>query len=129
MREMGYRAIMIVEDDCAIGEALRDVLVEEGYQVQLLPNGQEAVDCLRRNTQVPRLIIVDLLMPVMDGRHFCDELTRDPELAGIPVVVISGAARLGEQAGDLEVVECMTKPIDLRRLLHTIETHCPGQSG
>jgi CheY-like chemotaxis protein len=124
MREVANRSVMVVEDDGGIREALTDLLEGEGYTVLPVANGQEAVDRLRAAEVVPRLIIADLLMPVMDGRELCAELARDPELSGIPVVMVSADHRLTAQAGDLEAAAYLTKPLDLRRLLSTVEAHC-----
>jgi CheY-like chemotaxis protein len=126
MREVESRDIMIVEDDGGIRAALTEILVGEGYRVRGVANGQQALDNLRGIEAVPGLIIVDLVMPVMNGHEFCTALMRDPELAGIPVVVISADSHLGAQAGDLEAAAYLSKPLDLAVLLDTIEAHCPG---
>jgi CheY-like chemotaxis protein len=65
-------------------------------------------------------------MPVMNGHEFCSSLMLDPELAGIPVVLMSADSHFGERAGDLEAAAYLKKPIDLETLLHTIEAHCPA---
>jgi CheY-like chemotaxis protein len=125
MREVGHREIMVVDDDFGIREALSELLRDEGYNVFGAENGREAVDHLQSGA-VPNLIIIDLVMPVMDGREFCGALSQDPELAGIPVVVISADLRLGERVGELEAAAYMTKPINVRALLDTVERHCPA---
>jgi CheY-like chemotaxis protein len=125
MREVRGREIMIVDDDGNIREALAELLAEEGYTVREVANGREAVDRLRCESEpVPCLIIVDLMMPVMDGRYFCAEVRNDPDLADIPLVVISGDSRLGERAGEYEAEAYLQKPLDTGRLLSTISTHC-----
>jgi two-component system, chemotaxis family, chemotaxis protein CheY len=126
MREVGQREILVVDDDDSIREALSELLGAEGYHVVSASNGQEAVDLLQSGA-VPSLIIIDLVMPVMDGREFCGALLQDPELAGIPVVLISADMRLTERIGELETAAIMTKPINIRALLETLEEHCPPQ--
>jgi CheY-like chemotaxis protein len=124
MRAVGSREIMIVEDDIGVREALTDLLEGEGYRVRGLSNGREAITDLRGRPSVPGLIIVDLFMPVMNGHEFCATLLLDPELAGIPVVVMSADAHLGERAGHLEAAAYLRKPLDVPKLLATIEAHC-----
>jgi CheY-like chemotaxis protein len=129
MRGVRIGEIMIVEDDGGLREALVEVLREEGYHVHGLANGREAMNELRGRTSVPNLIIVDLLMPIMNGHEFCAALLLDPELAGIPVVLMSADAHLGERAGDLAAAAYLRKPLDVQMLLSTIQEHCPPRRG
>src|ERR1044071_1184503 len=76
--------ILVVEDDSAIREVLTDVLESEGYQVLNAANGREAIQLLRSST-LPCLILLDLMMPVMNGWQFRDEQRQDPLLAPVPV--------------------------------------------
>lgn len=113
-------AILVVEDDEVIRESLEELLQEEGYAVRVAPEGRSALTMLRTGFR-PRIVLLDLMMPVMDGWQFWDAMQMDHELATIPVVVVS-AAREKAPAG---VLRCLTKPIDLKYLLATIEAHCP----
>jgi CheY-like chemotaxis protein len=126
MRGVRTGEIMIVEDDGGLREALTEVLEGEGYTVRGLANGREAITDLRARPSVPSLIIVDLLMPLMNGHEFCTALLLDPELAGIPVVLMSADAHLGERAGDVEAAAYLKKPLDVQKLLATIQEHCPA---
>jgi CheY-like chemotaxis protein len=83
--------VLLVEDDALTRGAMRMVLEWEGYRVVCAANGQEALDLLRRGER-PSLILLDIAMPVLDGRQFRQEQEKDPALADIPVVVVSGAA-------------------------------------
>jgi CheY-like chemotaxis protein len=123
MREPATREIMIVEDDRGVREALSDLLRDEGYRVSGLSNGRDAMDELRARASVPSLIIVDLLMPIMDGGELCARLRLDPVLARIPVVVMSADAHLRRHAARLEVAAFLRKPLDIGKLLATIEAH------
>jgi CheY-like chemotaxis protein len=111
--------VMVVEDDFAIRETLRELLEEEGYRVAWASNGDEALTQLRRGT-FPGLILLDLMMPVMDGTAFRSALRLDPELAGIPVVVISADSGLEEKASTMAVDGYLAKPFDLVALLDTV---------
>ncbi len=113
--------VFIVEDDESIVEALTAALRTDGYAVQSAPNGKEALDALRRLDQLPRLILLDLMMPVMDGWAFRREQLRDARLAGIPVVVLTARTDARSQAETLSVDRVVAKPIDVPRLLGVID--------
>ena len=83
------KAVLLVEDDIDVREAVADTLDEAGYRVSPARNGQEALDMLRSGAVQPRVILLDLMMPVMDGWQFREEQLRDPALASIPVVALS----------------------------------------
>lgn len=119
------RRILIVEDDRDLREALSEILRDEGYVVAGAVHGLEALQLLRGDFERPALILLDLTMPVMNGWQFRAHQRRDPDLSGIPVVVLSAGDHLAEQMESLEIQEYVRKPIDLVRLLATIERHCP----
>jgi CheY-like chemotaxis protein len=118
------RRILIVEDDTDLREALSDILRDEGYHVSSAGDGREALDHLRRELR-PSLILLDLTMPVMNGWQFRAEQRQDPDLSGIPVVVLSAGEHLAEQMQALEIEEFVRKPIELDHLLKKIERYCP----
>lgn len=118
MSAVGRRAIMIVDDDDAIREALEDVLSDEGYEVVGMSDGQQALDYLRAEKR-PSAILVDLWMPVMDGWKFLDALLDDPRFSHIPLVVLTAAR--DQRARDLRVSEVLTKPVQLQQVLGTLE--------
>jgi CheY-like chemotaxis protein len=115
---------LVVDDDADIREALVDVLVDHGYCARAVANGREALESLRRGA-LPSLILLDLMMPIMDGATFRREQLSDPDLKDVPVVVISAGNDLQRHASSLGVVDTMRKPIDLERLLATIARHAP----
>jgi CheY-like chemotaxis protein len=111
---------MVVEDDYAIRETLRELLEEEGYRVVQASNGAEALSRLR-SARTPKLILLDLMMPVMDGWEFRRALAEDAELSRIPVVVISADHALDRKVSTLRVNGWLPKPFHLDQLLQTIE--------
>lgn len=111
--------ILVVEDDYDIREALIQILDAEGYRVAGASNGKEALQFLRTNNR-PKLILLDLMMPVMDGWQFRAEQQRDPALSEIPVVVISADASVQQKAASIDAAGYLKKPIDLEVLLDTI---------
>jgi CheY-like chemotaxis protein len=112
------RTILLVDDDHDVAEALSTVLADEGYDVATASNGREALMYLRSHT-APRLILLDVMMPVMDGYEFRVEQQRDPAIADIPVVVLT-AGSMGERVAELGVTAHMRKPVDLDRLLSEV---------
>ncbi|WP_242339575.1 MULTISPECIES: response regulator [unclassified Anaeromyxobacter] len=112
MRSRG--AVLVVEDDPDIREALAEALGGEGYDVALAENGQDALDVLR-DCPRPDVILLDLLMPVMSGWQFRQEQLADPALAGIPVVVVSASP-----PGDAQPDRYLPKPFSIDDLLSTV---------
>lgn len=109
------RSILIVEDDEVIRRAMRMVLEWEGYAVACAANGQEALDLLRAGSR-PALIVLDVMMPVLDGKQFRQEQLRDPSLASIPVIVVSAL----DFAQAVNAVYHVRKPFEVQELLDAI---------
>jgi CheY-like chemotaxis protein len=107
--------IVVVDDEETICETLKDVLEEEGYSVEIAVDGVEALTLLRTMSVVPRMIILDLLMPRMDGNAVLTSLKADPALADIPVVVSTSDPSRAPSG-----VLIMRKPVDLDMLLDTV---------
>lgn len=106
---------MLVEDDELIRRAMQMVLEWEGFHVDCAANGQEALDYLRAGNH-PCLILLDLMMPVLDGEQFRQEQSRDPELASIPVIVVSAASF----AEAVNAAQHIRKPFEVQELLDAI---------
>jgi CheY-like chemotaxis protein len=113
---------MIVDDDDDIRMALRIVLETFGYSVITASDGAEALDKLEAGER-PCLILLDLMMPGMDGQQFREAQLRNPALAEIPVVVLSGDYKVDERAAEMGVAG-LRKPIQLPKLLVKIEQFC-----
>ena len=111
-------AVMIVDDDDAIREALEDVLSDEGYEVVGVSDGQQALEYLSAAKR-PSAILLDLWMPVMDGWKFLNALHDDPRFSRIPLVVLTAAR--DQRARDLRVAEVLTKPVQLQQVLGALE--------
>lgn len=114
-------AILIVDDDSDVRSALAELLEEEGFSVEAARNGREALIRLRTGKIHPALILLDLMMPGMDGWDFRSEQMRDPRLASVPVVIVSASGFSSEsirtQFGPAAYVE---KPIEKDVLLGAI---------
>ena len=107
--------LLIVDDEVAILEALTDILSVEGYEVATAANGAEGL--AQANKSRPDLILLDLMMPVMDGQEMLRRLKEDPGLRTIPVVVMS-AGRVSPK--ELHNSYFLAKPFELDDLLNVV---------
>ncbi len=115
--------ILIVEDDAALLEALGQVLIDEGYDLLSARDGLEAVNCLKKGNR-PDVILLDLSMPVVNGWEFRMFQKRDPDLAQIPVILITAGGYTREEVAWLEPSALLPKPLDLPLLLSIIRRFC-----
>src|SRR5262249_9385487 len=118
--------ILVVEDDSDTRELVIEVLREDGYRVAGAGNGQEALEILAREPRPPALILLDLMMPVMNGWEFLDVMTRVKGMTAVLVLVLSAdpARQLAAQRG---VVAVIGKPFDLGRLLRLVRAVTKSQ--
>jgi CheY-like chemotaxis protein len=116
-------AILIVEDDDEIREILAEMLIERGFTVITARNGQEGLEAMR-GAPALCVVLLDLMMPVMDGWQLRREMLADPALADIPVVVVSGAADVEDQSAVLKAARVLTKPVKWPMLLASVRDHC-----
>jgi CheY-like chemotaxis protein len=116
--------ILLVEDDLAIRDALAEVLEGLGYSVRCAGNGAEALELLARE-ELPTLIVLDLMMPVMDGFAFRRAARRDPRLADIPVMVVSASdLTTVPRLAELEAAAFLAKPFELERFVAEVHRLC-----
>ncbi len=106
---------MMVEDDEQVRRALSRTLVAQGYSVTTAKNGKDALALLEASEASPKVIMIDLLMPVMDGWTFRQALLARPPWANVPVIVLSGSG-CDESGGTLPRVHYLSKPVDLSLL-------------
>lgn len=117
------KTILIVEDDESIRETLQAVLELEGHDVLTAENGQEGLNLLATHPK-PCLILLDLMMPVMNGWEFAATIEKDAKLASIPVIIVSA---YNDKATNIKSIASLKKPIDLRSLNETIKKWCTPQ--
>jgi len=111
------RSILVVEDDADAREALVDILEVSGYSVVPAENGKKAIEYLR-SAAPPSLIILDLLMPDMDGWEFRIQQKKIPNQAEVPVVVVTAFS-----GAKVDANEVLIKPIDVDRLLDLVKQY------
>lgn len=114
-------SILVVEDDESARTSLVELLEDRGYRLADAANGQEALEYLRRH-EPPDLILLDLMMPVMDGWRFRAEQQKDPALADIPVIVMSATENIAQRLRQLDAAAFVRKPFDLAHLLDVIRS-------
>lgn len=117
------RKILIVEDDFDVRQSLSHALEEEGYSVAAAANGKDALDYLDQNSR-PCVILLDLMMPVMNGYDFRAEQLNQAKLAKIPVILLSADPNIAKRASELRVAGYIGKPIDLDVLLDAVKKYC-----
>jgi two-component system, chemotaxis family, chemotaxis protein CheY len=118
----GRPCVLVVDDDVDMLDTFVQVLEINGYAATGAEGGDQALATLR-NGLAPALILLDLMMPGMNGWQFREEQLKDPTLARIPVVVVS-AAGPGSEAGSLRPAAFLAKPVDLDLLLDTMRRLC-----
>jgi CheY-like chemotaxis protein len=118
---MTTKSIMIIEDDRDIRENLRLVLEGDGFVVLEANNGREGLDLLAsKNISRPGLILLDLMMPVMDGKTFLQIISSLPHINEIPIVVLTASSEKFEQ----KIAGFMRKPLDIDELLAVARKYC-----
>ena len=116
---MTLARILVVDDDPDILEALSEILEAEGFEIRRARNGKEALDKLEPDP--PQLILLDLMMPVMDGWEFAQRMRqRPPAVSSIPLIVLSADRNVGPKAQDIGAVGHLAKPFELDELLRVL---------
>jgi CheY-like chemotaxis protein len=124
MSPHGSKCVLVVEDCRDVRETIAEVLVGAGFETVTAANGQEALDYLRGAGTRPGLILLDLMMPVMDGWQFRIEQEKIPDIADISVVVMSAVDDGRRKAASIRPVEFVAKPIEIDKLLEVASRHC-----
>jgi len=120
-RMVRHCPVLIVEDDEDLREMMAQLLTLEGFQTATVANGREALEYLHRAGK-PDVILLDLMMPVMDGWEFRRQQQADPAIAPVPVIVLSALDQ--NRAAILDATAFLKKPLDFDRLLTLVRAHC-----
>ena len=118
--------VLVVDDDPDILEALSEILEAEGFSILRARNGREALERLRPDP--PQLILLDLMMPVMDGWEFAQRLRQLPDVADIPIIVLSADRNVGNKAQELGAAGHLAKPFELNDLLDLVRRALPARA-
>jgi CheY-like chemotaxis protein len=117
--------VLVVDDDTEIRETIIEVLEEAGYVAVGAADGAEALAQLRDPADRWCVVLLDLMMPNMDGWTFRAEQLQDPVLSPIPVVIVSATSEVEQTAGELQVAGHVTKPLRLAHLVQIVDKFCP----
>ncbi len=110
------KRILVVDDESSILETIEEILAVEGYSVETARNGAEALERIRQTP--PDMLLLDVMMPVLDGFGLLDRLQQDPERRGLPVVLMSAGHVPSERRQ--QVTRFLPKPFELTALLSTV---------
>lgn len=116
--------ILIIEDDEDIREDAAALLRRRGYDVKTCTNGELALRYLDDSLTRPKVILLDLMMPVMNGWEFCKALSRAPRYSSIPVVIITGTINPEEEVAGLNAAGYLPKPFAFESLLEQVQRFC-----
>lgn len=116
------KTILVVDDDKDIREAIAEILEADGFKVRTAVNGEAALVDLQTRP-LPRLIFLDLMMPIKDGFAFVQEQRLDSELSKIPVVVMSADSHVDENIRRLRTAEYLRKPLDIDAIAHVVQKY------
>src|SRR5689334_12821185 len=120
-QSVSHCPVLIVEDDADLREMMAQLLALEGFHTAAVANGREALDYLHHG-RAPDVILLDLMMPVMDGWEFRRHQQADPALADVPVIVLSALDQ--SRTADVSAQAFLKKPLDFARLLELVRAYC-----
>jgi two-component system, chemotaxis family, chemotaxis protein CheY len=116
--------VLVVDDDDDIREAIAEVLDLRCYAVLQARDGADAMRLLSSATALPRLIFLDLMMPVMDGFEFRKRQRGDERLRDIPVVILSADSAAQKRTKELDAAACYVKPVSIATLISAVVRYC-----
>jgi CheY-like chemotaxis protein len=122
-RKMDMPKVLVVDDDPDMVAVCSLVLESEGYDISVARNGYEAYD--RLTGQGADVMLIDVMMPVLDGLTVCKMVKRDPRTKDVPVIVMSASSRLCDQAESANADAVIPKPFDIDRLISTVNHFAP----
>jgi CheY-like chemotaxis protein len=117
------RPLLVVDDDTDLREALEEVLRDAGYTVLGAGNGLLALEVLRTAERPPALVLLDMMMPVMDGATFGRQMRQVDAWRDIPVLVFSASANARQVAEEMNARGYLRKPVDVETLLKAVAEH------
>ena len=125
------RAVLVVDDDDDIRDAVQEVLEDEGYTTVGASNGKEALDVMRTSTKLPALVLLDLMMPEMDGWELLVRMDEDPALHRVPVALMSAHPSIRKAFDSdhrhhrMQASLLLPKPLNVLRLLSLVHSVVP----
>jgi CheY-like chemotaxis protein len=120
-QSLAHCPVLIVEDDADLREMMAQLLSLEGFHTAAVANGREALEYLEKS-ESPEVILLDLMMPVMDGWEFRRHQQADPVLSRVPVIVLSALDQ--SRTASVDAAAFLKKPLDFDRLLELVRSYC-----
>jgi CheY-like chemotaxis protein len=121
---MNNHRLLVVDDDDDIREALASIIRQEGYAVDEAPDGRAALHYLRTSPVLPCIVLLDLMMPIMNGWDLVHEISKDQNLKSLPIVLVTADARGASSDPRTKDLPIMSKPLDLGKLMRFVEDYC-----
>ncbi len=118
------KIILIIDDDQGIRDALSELFEMEGYKVELAENGNEGLKCLRSMSSGPDLILLDLMMPNMDGFQFREKQKAEALKLDVPVILMSADGQLKDKQILAGVTDHLRKPMDIAEAIEIVKRYC-----
>jgi two-component system chemotaxis response regulator CheY len=115
--------VLVVDDEPMLREIVAESLRDAGYSVESAAHGVEALELMRRRP--PHAVVLDLMMPRLDGTGFVELMRRNPRLASVPILLVTAAYGAAEAAERLGARACITKPFELDRLIEAVRDLMP----
>lgn len=120
--------VLVIDDDDDVRGSVCDALDDEGFEAVAAANGRRALERLRGTELSPDLILLDMMMPEMDGWAFRNELQKLPTLSGVPILIFTANNVLADSAENMQVSGVLRKPVRLEELLAQIRACLPPSS-
>lgn len=120
--------ILVIDDDADLRETLVDILSDQGFEVVSAEHGAAALQIVQQRNLRPDVILLDIMMPVMDGPTFAAERKNEPRLATVPVIALTAHRDCAGAARQVGAVVCLSKPLKLEKLVAAIES-AAGRDG
>lgn len=115
------KKILIIDDNATFVGALKELLTITGHEVMTAHNGQAALELLSTTAQLPQLIILDLVMPIMNGFEFRKIQLEDKNLSKIPVILLTANNNFKDYKEKLQAIEFLNKPVEAKDILYIVE--------
>lgn len=117
--------VLLIEDDDDVRNVLEELICEEGFEVEAVANGKEALDLLAREShELPAMILLDMKMPVMAANEFRERQKENLDFEKIPVIMMSADKAIEHKAHALGISEVLRKPFEVHELLSLLEKYC-----
>jgi DNA-binding response OmpR family regulator len=121
--KLNFRRVLVVEDDDAIANALESILMDEGFMPVSVRTARDALAALSMMPDTPGLILLDLMLPGMNGAELVEELRADKRWRDLPVIVVSASSDVEDVSTLIGAVAAIKKPFHIDALVETVRAH------